>query len=168
MIAGFDAAFEHVLGLEGGYVNHPKDPGGETNWGITHWTLEAAKERGIVPRETTVRGLTNEQAKVIYRVMYWDEAGCDKLPFPLAVFVFDAAVNQGHIPAIRVLQEALGVRSDGILGPVTLAAARATDKLEAASIYMAHRALRYTRTRNFETFGLGWLKRLFKICLMAR
>lgn len=168
MLSPFEAAFEHVLGLEGGYVNDPRDPGGETNLGITHLTLAAAKERGIVPMTTTVKALTTEQAKAIYRVMYWEEVGADKLPFKLAVFVFDAAVNQGHHPAIRMLQDAVGVHADGILGPRTLAAVYGSDATETAAMYMARRALRYTRTRNFEIFGLGWLKRLFKIVLMTR
>ena len=168
MSTAFDIAFDHVLDLEGGYVNDPRDPGGETNLGITHATLARAVELAIVPAGTTVAGLTPDQAKAIYRALYWVPVKGDQLPWPLAAFVFDAAVNQGVGAAIRMLQETLQVKADGILGPVSLAAARKGDAGELAALYMARRALRYTGTRNFDRFGLGWLKRLFKVVSLTR
>lgn len=154
----FDNAFEHIVGLEGGYVNDPKDPGGETNYGIS---------KRAYP-DVDIKALTLDQAKGIYRRDYWNAVKADQLPWPLAAYVFDCAVNQGASVAILLLQKTLGVKMDGILGQHTLAAVRKGDQQELASLYMAQRALRYTGTRNFDRFGLGWMKRLFKITTLTR
>lgn len=167
-MTGFDAAFDHVLELEGGFVNDPRDPGGKTNWGITAATLEQSIGLGLVPKGVTPETLTPEQAKVIYRELYWKPVRGDELPWPLSAFVFDAAVNQGVGAAVLMLQATLGVAQDGRLGPVTLAAARRGDPVEVASLYMARRALRYTGTRNFDRFGLGWMKRIHKLSMLTR
>ena len=148
----FEEAFKHVVEAEGGYVNDPNDPGGETIYGITKrdhhdmWkdgppSLEAAQHR--------------------YKVAYWDLAHCDALPWPLALFVFDAAVNQGVDAANRLLQKAAGTIQDGIIGKNSLVAIARADQRDLCGLFLADRALRYTGTRNFDRFGRGWLKRLF-------
>lgn len=147
----FDKAFELVVGVEGGYVNDPKDPGGRTIYGITERDHPDLWRSGPP---------TLAQAKARYRRDYWDAVQCDALPWPLSLFVFDAAVNQGAGAAITVLQKTLGVAQDGKLGPKTLAAAQRASR-EQMAMYLADRALRYTGTRNFDRFGRGWLKRLF-------
>ena len=152
----FDKAFEHVVGVEGGYVNHPNDPGGETIYGITRRDHPQAWVNGRP---------TLEQAKVIYRDQYWRPVKADDLPWPLAMFVFDAAVNQGVGTATRLLQKTLGVAQDGLIGNNTLAAIRRSNPVELCALYLADRALRYTGTRNFDVFGRGWLKRLFVISM---
>jgi lysozyme family protein len=152
----FDKAFEHVVGVEGGYVNHPNDPGGETIYGITRRDHPQAWVNGRP---------TLEQAKVIYRDQYWRPVKADDLPWPVARFVFDAAVNQGVGTATRLLQKTLGVAQDGIIGNNTLAAIRRSNPVELCALYLADRALRYTGTRNFDVFGRGWLKRLFVISM---
>lgn len=152
----FDKAFEHVVGVEGGYVNHPNDPGGETIYGITRRDHPQAWANGRP---------TIDQAKAIYRDQYWRPVKADDLPWPLAMFVFDAAVNQGVGTATRLLQKTLGVAQDGIIGNNTLAAIRRSNPVELCALYLADRALRYTGTRNFDVFGRGWLKRLFVISM---
>lgn len=153
-MSDFDKAFERVIGVEGGYVNDPRDPGGETIYGITKrdhpdlWvdgppSLDAAKAR--------------------YKSQYWDKVRGDDLPWPINVLVFDAAVNQGAGPAIVMLQKALRVAQDGILGRQTLSAVAKADLADLTPRYMAHRALRYYGTRNFDRFGEGWLWRLFHL-----
>lgn len=154
----FDKAFEHVVGLEGGYVNDPRDPGGETIYGITRRDHPIAWEQGPP---------SIEQAKAIYQSHYWLPVKADELPWPLAMFVFDAAVNQGPGTAIKLLQKALGTVQDGILGPNTMRAIRGANQKELCGLFLSHRALRYTGTRNFDVYGLGWLKRLFVIAMEA-
>jgi lysozyme family protein len=112
MPTAFDAAFTAVLGAEGGYVNNPADPGGETNWGIS---------RRSYP-DLDIAHLTWDDAKAIYRRDFWDKIQGDKLPPPLAMIVFDSAVNNGPARAAKWLQRAVGVTEDGIIGPATLAA----------------------------------------------
>lgn len=152
----FDKAFDAVVGIEGGYVNDPKDPGGETKYGIC---------KRSYPNED-IKNLTSERAKLLYKRDYWDAAKCDQLPTPLNLFVFDAAVNQGVAPAIKTLQKTLNVVQDGILGQQTIAAAQVMHT-DAVALFMADRALRYTGTRNFDLYGRGWLKRLFLISMEA-
>lgn len=113
-----------------------------------------------------IKNLTADRAKLLYKRDYWDAAKCDQLPSPLNLFVFDAAVNQGAAPAIKMLQKTLNVVQDGILGQQTIAAAQAIHK-DAVALFMADRALRYTGTRNFDLYGRGWLKRLFLISMEA-
>lgn len=146
----FDECFEDVIGLEGGYVNDPVDPGGETKYGIS---------KRAYPDED-IRELTLARAKELYRRDYWDKVKGDMLPTPLDAYVFDAAVNQGVPAAIKMLQKTLGVTQDGIFGLDTQRKAQSATK-EQCAMFMAERALRYYGTRNFDRFGRGWLKRLF-------
>lgn len=148
----FDKAFDLIIGVEGGYSNDPKDTGGETNWGISKRAYPTVD----------IKNLTKEQAKAIYAVDYWAKIKGDELPYPLNVFVFDAAVNQGTDAAIKVLQKTLSVAQDGILGSQTIKAAKGLNK-EATALYMADRALRYIGTRSFDVYGRGWFKRLFVV-----
>lgn len=150
-MSNFDKAFELVVGVEGGYVNDPRDPGGRTIYGITERDHPDLWRAGPP---------TLEQAKARYKRDYWDDVRGDELPWPLSLFVFDAAVNQGADAAVRVLQKTLGLVIDGKLGPKTLAAAQRASRDQQA-LYLADRALRYTGTRNFDRFGRGWFKRLF-------
>jgi lysozyme family protein len=152
MISNFDTGFALVVNLEGAYSNDIRDPGGETKFGIS---------KKAYP-DLDIRNLTIEQAKSIYRRDYWDDCKCDSLPSPLDIMVFDAAVNQGKDAAIKMLQRLVGVTADGVIGPVTLAAAGRLRR-EGCMLYMADRALRYVENKHFTTFGRGWLKRLFTI-----
>ena len=154
----FDKAFTIVVALEGGYVNDPSDPGGETKFGIS---------RRSHP-DIDILHLTREQARSIFLADYWAAAHCDEIPWPLSLYVFDAAVNQGVSAAIRMLQARLRVREDGGFGPVTLAAAlRMARSEEFGDMYMAERALRYARTAQFDLYGLGWMRRLFSVARSA-
>lgn len=163
----FNRAFGHIIGIEGGFSDHVADPGGATKYGITWRTLEAAIAKGLVPAGTKIVDLTVDQAKTIYRAFYWTEARCESLPWPLAMLVFDAAVNQGVGVSTRLLQKTLGVAQDGVIGNNTLTAIQRANQRELCALYLADRALRYTGTRNFDVFGRGWLKRLFVIAMDA-
>lgn len=154
MVNNFDQAFTGVIGVEGGYSNDPNDPGGETKYGIS---------KRAYPDEN-IPNMTLERAKMLYKRDYWDAAKCDLTPYPLDVLVFDAAVNQGVEPAIKMLQKVLNVAQDGVFGADTQRKVKDAGK-ECCALYMAERALRYTGTRNFDRFGRGWFKRLFIVVM---
>lgn len=150
----FDTAFDRLIGHEGGYSNHPDDPGGETNWGIT---LRTAREAGYTG---TMRALTRDEARAIYRAAYWNRAKADQYDGAIAFQLFDAAVNHGIGQAIRFLQRAVGVADDGAVGPVTLAAVHAMTVTDVLSRFNAERLDFYTKLTTWPTFGKGWARRV--------
>ncbi len=155
----FPAALRHVLKFEGGYSDHPSDPGGATNLGITKAVLERFRGHGVTKQD--VRDLTHDEAAQIYRRYYWAAAACDDLPAGVDLAVFDCAVNQGVGRAARYLQQAAGVTADGAIGPKTLAAAKAARADELLIEFMARRMEGYgSLTKLFKVFGLGWSRRL--------
>lgn len=157
----FDAAFTRLLGHEGGFVDHPQDPGGATCWGITERVARAAGYRGAM------RDLPQGEAKRIARAQYWDAVRADELPAPLRFHVFDAAYNSGVGAAARLLQRALGVRQDGQLGPVTLAAAAAVDPGMLVARFSGARLQLLAELPTWPTFGRGWARRVADNLLSA-
>lgn len=153
-MAQFDRLIGRVLAHEGGYVDHPKDPGGATNFGITE---RVAREWGY---KGHMRDLPREVAVAIYRKQYWERVQGDKLPDAVAFQVLDAAVNHGTGNAIRWLQKAAGVAEDGSIGPVTLAAVRKADPDDLVLMFNAIRLDFYTSLTTFATFGRGWTRRV--------
>ena len=145
----FDNAVELVLSLEGGLVDDPKDPGGLTNFGISQRSYPSLD----------IRNLTRDQAKGVYRVDFWDKVRGDELPAALGFCVFSCAVNMGVYKAVTLLQRAVAVQVDGVLGANTLAATNRTK--DAVARFCAEWALAYTGTRNFDLYGRGWLRRVF-------
>jgi lysozyme family protein len=146
----FDQAFERVIGHEGGYVNNPADPGGETNFGIS---------KRSYPMEN-IRGMTLERAKAIYQRDYWGPAGCDAVPDAVKFDLFDTAVNSGVTTAIRLLQNAAGVSADGVLGPVTLQAVNALGGSRVMARFNGWRLAFMANTPQWETFSRGWARRI--------
>jgi lysozyme family protein len=144
-----------VLRHEGGYVNDPRDPGGETRFGIS---------KRAYPDVDILR-LTEDEAKAIYRRDYWDKLRPDELPQELAICVFDCAVNMGRDKAIRLLQRACGVAQDGVMGGNTIAAANRL--VDPVVRFSAERIIAYTGIRGFDTFGKGWLRRTVSVALEA-
>lgn len=157
----FDRALALVLELEGGFANHPNDPGGATNLGITRATLAKARGRPVTVAE--VKDLTRAEAGSIYRRLYWNAVRGDELPAGLDLAVFDFAVNSGPGRAIRTLQTVLGTAPDGRIGPVTLAAARAAVPSDAIRALTRER-LRFLRTLStWPVFGRGWTSRTTRV-----
>lgn len=156
----FEDALEAILRWEGGFSDHPNDPGGATNFGITIATLRAWRAPAPVTKED-VRHLTREEAIEIYRANYWNECRCDELPDGVALAVFDSAVNQGVMRARRFLQTAVGVEADGIFGPITMGAVGAADQAELLDEFMARRAVHYASLTAI--FRLGWYRRVMDI-----
>ena len=153
----FDRAFQITVGVEGGYVNDPADPGGETKYGISHRAYP----------DIDIKALTLDQARDIYRRDYWQAASCDRMPERIGHLVFDCAVHHGVKTAIKLLQRALRVADDGEFGPVTRGQLLARDTGETASLLMAERAVYMTTCSAWPTFKRGWLKRCFEIARAA-
>lgn len=161
MPTSFTRSLRFVRRWEGGWSDHKDDPGGATQYGITLATYTTwRRSQGLPdPSAADLRTITEEEVEAIYQQNYWDACRCDELPLPIALVVFDMAVNAGPSRSIRLLQEALGVSVDGIIGPKTLGAARAADPQKAAAEFTARRSLYYASLSTFRTFGLGWMRR---------
>ena len=153
-MSDFNKAFDLLIGNEGGYVNNPKDPGGETNWGITKSVAVANGYAG------DMRTMPKDTAKVIYKKMYWDKLQCDQLPFVVAFQLFDAGVNHGNSQAVKFLQRALSVADDGVIGAKTIAATNSLDDLQIVMLFNAERIEFYAALKTFSTFGNGWIRRI--------
>ena len=143
----FDDAFTRLLGHEGGYVNHPADPGGETNWGISKRSYP----------QVDIKALTQEQAKWIYRRDFWEPLG-DAHP-AIKFQAFDFAVNSGVATAVRKLQVAVGVADDGHWGPKSAQALAAMDVNDVLMRFMAQRLRFWVRCSAWPTMGAGWINR---------
>lgn len=150
----FDEAVKRVIKSEGGYVNHPSDPGGETKFGIS---------RRAYPHED-IKGMTETRAAEIYRRDYWDRLSLDALPEAVRYPLFDLAVNSGVTMAAKLLQRAVGVRDDGVIGPATIEAAQRLKSASAARL-SATRLLFLTDLSTFAQFGRGWTRRVAQILL---
>lgn len=161
----FRRCLAHVLIHEGGYSDHPSDPGGATNMGITRKALESW--RGHPVTKDDVRALTQDEAATIYAARYWAPVAGDDLPAGIDLAAFDCAVNQGVGRAVKLLQEALGVEGialDGRMGPVTLRAVTSANPERLLAEYVARRMRHYgSLTKLFKTFGLGWSRRLIAV-----
>ncbi len=150
----FDEAFELLMEHEGGYVNHPDDPGGETNWGVTK---RVAVQEGYTG---DMRVLPKDVAKDIYRRKYWDAVKAEKLPEEMRYSVFDAAVNSGPKRAIEWLQQSIEVGEDGILGDLTLRELYTKHPKDVAVKFNVIRLEFLTSLPGWKSFGKGWARRV--------
>lgn len=148
----FDDAFTALIGNEGGYVNDPRDPGGETMWGITKRVAMANGYTG------PMRDLPLDTAKAIAKAQYWDKYQCDQFDIRVGFQVFDAAYNGGQ-PA-KWLQQAAGVADDGVIGPNTIAAVNAADPLKIVMKFLAFRLKYLGNLASWANFGHGWANRV--------
>lgn len=153
----FDEAFRKLLGVEGDYSNHPADPGGKTRYGVSEAVARAAGYRG------DMRDLPVSLAQTIYRRQYWDAVRADDLPPALRYAVFDAAVNSGVEQAVKWLQRAIGATADGIVGPQTIAMARAVHPDFVKRRMLAQRLVFMTNLPQWPQFSRGWARRVAEI-----
>jgi lysozyme family protein len=166
-----------ILGEEGILNEDPRDNGGVTKYGITRAAVLDYYERTYRPPPADIpayiRALTREQAIEIYRVCYWLPARCDTLPWMLALPMFDAAVQHGVQMAIRLLQYAVRVNSDGVYGRQTATAAemamRTPDMArDTVALFFMHRFIRiYLPHEDWGWAGAGWLSRAFRVSMLA-
>jgi lysozyme family protein len=157
MKANFDKCLAEVLNHEGGFVDHPKDPGGATNKGITIGTLRQWQAGATV---NDLRNISDALVVSIYRKGYWDAVRGDDLPSGLDMVAFDAAVNSGPRRGALWLQYAVGVAQDGKIGPQTLAAAEAANRTNAINEALDRRLHFMRNLPHWPTFALGWSRRI--------
>jgi len=164
MQSNWDNSFKLMLKSEGGFVNHPSDPGGMTNLGVTKATWE--NWVGRESDEAEMR-LTPEKVEPLYKKKYWDAVRGDELPMGLDYLMFDFAVNAGSGRAIKTLQTAVGVTPDGGFGPMTMAAVQAVDPVELIERFSQAKEDFYRSLNTFATFGKGWLNRVADVKVKA-
>ena len=153
-MSDFYTFIDRVLAHEGGYVNDARDPGGETNWGITRRTAQANGYHG------NMRAMTRSQAIEIYRTAFWLRYRCAEMPVSVAFQFFDACINHGYGNAARMLQRAAGVADDGVIGNISLAAINTLPENDLLLRFNAERIDCYTRLSTFAHFGKGWVRRV--------
>lgn len=149
-MTAFDRAFGVVIGHEGDLSDDARDPGGLTRYGISQ-----RAHPGV-----DVRNLTLAQAKQIYLERYWLPLRADAMPEAVAVQVFDAAVNHGLKPAVKMMQRALQVPDDGVIGPVTLRAMTTVEDARFVARFAAERLTFYTDLAGWDVYGRGWTRRV--------
>jgi lysozyme family protein len=162
MRANWDKSLALVLQHEGGYVNHPDDPGGATNKGITQRVYDAFRDRKSLPRQS-VRNITSAEVSQIYREQYWNAVRGDELPAGVDYAVFDYAVNSGAKRSKEELQRVLGVGVDGQLGGVSMQALHEACMVDEEAVIkkLCDRRMRFVRSlKTFKTFGKGWTRRI--------
>ena len=165
MKSNYDKCLKTILHHEGGYVNHPKDPGGETNLGVTKRVyLEHGGTKDM-------KDLLVEDVAPIYKKGYWDKMKGDDLPGGLDLCVFDFGVNAGPGRAAKFLQSMIGTTVDGGIGPNTLAKVeeyvRENGEAESVEKYQALRQEYYEQLSTFDTFGKGWTRRVEETTKLA-
>ena len=154
MDINFPKSLEYVFAWEGGYTNHPADPGGPTNWGITiadarhYWKADATA--------ADVKAMPKEVAAKIYKEKYWDIQHCELMPSGLDFVMFDYGVNSGVGRSQKVLQKILKVNPDGIIGNKTLQAMRQQDT-QFMILAVCDERLKFLKgLRTWGVFGKGW------------
>ena len=166
MQSNYDKCLKAILHHEGGYVNHPKDPGGETNLGVT--------KRVYIEHGGTkdMKELTVEDVAPIYKKGYWDKMKGDDLPGGLDLCVFDFGVNAGPGRSAKYLQTMIGTVADGGIGPNTLKAVEAYVSehgiIKSIENFQEARQGYYEKLSTFETFGRGWTRRVTETTDLAK
>ena len=158
MLVNFDEIIEVVLHHEGGYVNDPKDPGGETNFGIAKRSHP----------DVDIKNLTKDGAKEIYKEHYWDKNKVESLSEELRHIYFDMCVNQGRGRAVKILQKAANAKGadlvvDGGMGPKTIAAMEGVELQRVRAYRVKYYADLVTRKPDLEKFYFGWFRRALEV-----
>jgi len=161
MRGNFEECLALVLHSEGGFVNNPRDPGGMTNLGVTKVTYEGYVNRHV--DEAEMRSLTPDLVAPLYKKMYWDRIKGDDLPVGVDYCLFDLAVNSGVGKAGKLLQMALDVPADGLIGPMTLRALEGRDPEEIIQQVCQERLDFLQSLNTWNTFGKGWGRRVAEV-----
>lgn len=159
--SSYDEALRRLLVHEGGYSNHPSDPGGATNFGIT-----IADYRRYVKLNATaadIRAMSVDDAKAIYHAQYWMALRCDELPPGLDYALFDYGVNSGTARAAKVLQRVLGLPVDGRVTELEIAAVRRHFTADLINRICDERLAFLQSLRAWPVFGKGWRRRVGEV-----
>ena len=154
-------AMTALLKHEGGFVNHPADPGGMTNLGVTQKVWEEWVNHSVGEQE--MRALTPAIVAPMYKQKYWDKIHGDDLPSGVDLAVFDCCVNSGPGRAAKMLQKVLGVTQDGAIGAQTLLKATTVDSSKLVADYNAERLAFLQALPTWDTFGKGWGRRVAEV-----
>ena len=155
MKENYPQALKQVLKYEGGYVDHPKDPGGPTNKGVTQAVYDNWRKSQNLPIQS-VRAIADSEVAAIYKNLYWDRISGDLLPSGVDFAVFDFAVNSGVSRAAKTLQAVVGVTQDGVIGPATIQAAKTY-----VAMSVTNKRLAFMQSLSiWSTFGKGWSARI--------
>jgi len=165
MKINFESALQYVLVHEGGWANHPKDPGGATMKGVTLATYR--RHYGQKMSKKDLRNISDAQLEKIYKAGYWSKCKCDELPAGVDYAAFDAAVNSGPGRSAKWLQGAVGAKQDGGIGPKTLARVKQLNPVQ-VSDDMCDRRLAFLQSlATWSTFGGGWGRRVEGVRIAA-
>ena len=155
MKENYAQALKQVLKYEGGYVDHPQDPGGPTNKGITQAVYDSWRKTQNLPVQS-VRNIADSEVASIYKNLYWDRISGDNLPSGVDFAVMDYAVNSGVSRAAKTLQSVVGVAQDGQIGPQTIQAAK-----DYVAMAVTNKRLAFMQSLSiWSTFGKGWSARI--------
>lgn len=158
MKRNYKKSLKQVLVHEGGWADHPKDPGGATMKGVTLTTYR--RHYGEDKSQDDLRNISNVELEQIYRSGYWDKCSCDALPSGVDYAVFDGAVNSGPGRSAKWLQAAVGAKVDGDIGPKTLARVGELDAIELVDAMCDRRLAFLQGLSTWSTFGKGWGRRV--------
>lgn len=169
MTPNFLKAFAELIGHEGGYkceaTDHMDWSSGEIGKGELRGT-KFGLSAGTYPN-LDIKNLTLDQAQDLYFKEWWTRFQGDSLPYELAFEVFDSEVNHGHGMGVKFLQKALGVTVDGVMGPVTLAKAKAMDEDKLIMRFLSKRLVFFTQCSTWNTYGRGWANRVANLLIEA-
>lgn len=164
-MGNFEAAFDHIIGVEKYYSNNAKDKGGPTKFGISSKTMSAYIGRPVT--EVEMQKITITFARDIYQKLFWDFLKLDRFPDELALAIFDQAVNRSPKDSVISLQHALGSKPDGIMGPVTMSMAISANQKELIWKFLKDSMICYTRIVKLDPsqgeFIGGWANRIFSL-----
>jgi lysozyme family protein len=158
MTGNFKECLALILKSEGGYINHPSDPGGRTNFGVTQRVWE--EYTGHEADEKIMRGLTPEKVAPLYEQRYWRPCYGEILPRGLDFLCFSFGVNAGSGRSVKLLQQSLGLVSDGVIGPRVMQKLRESNIADVIKGFSESRREYYKSLKTFPIFGKGWLNRV--------
>lgn len=171
---GLDAALDYLLEEEGGWSNHVADRGGATMYGVTQAVYDDFRKKIAKKPVQSVRKISKAEAREVYDILYWRAARCDRLPWPISYLVFDAAVNSGVSRGVRWMQQGLGLKQDGLVGPNTIAAAQKAVQegdgrkvlgiVDSRAEFLARLV---QRSPSQAAFLLGWWRRTLRVLARA-
>jgi lysozyme family protein len=162
MKENYSKALEFVLKSEGLWSDNIKDPGGATMKGITLQVYRDWKKNPDITKEQ-LKNISDQEVHDLYQQLYWNKIYADSLPTGIDYALFDASVNMGVLRSTKLIQEAIGVNADGVMGPKSLSAIQACNPKDLLEKFSAVKEDFYKALKLFPVFGKGWLNRVAEV-----